>query len=74
VRQAVRAAAPGVVIGLALASVLGVAARSALYEVSPADPVALSVAVAALVLVVLIAGYLPGRAATTMDPASILRQ
>ena len=74
VRQAFAAAAPGVVAGTALAIGLGVVAQSALYGVSAVDPTALVVGVGALALVVLIAGYVPSRAATRVDPVQALRQ
>jgi putative ABC transport system permease protein len=74
VRQAVMAAWPGLAAGLLLALGLAFAARSALHGVSPVDPVALGGGIALLIVVVLVAGYLPSRAATKMDPLTALRQ
>lgn len=73
VRQALKAAAPGVVCGVGLAIGLGTLARSALFGVGPADPFALGVGAGTLLVVVLLAGYLPSRRATTVDPAAVLR-
>jgi ABC-type lipoprotein release transport system permease subunit len=44
-----------------------------LFEVSPADPVALAAACGVLLVVVLIAAYAPARRATQIDPAKALR-
>jgi len=44
-----------------------------LFEVSPADPVALAAACGVLLVVVLIAAYAPARRATQIDPANALR-
>ena len=74
VGQAVDAAWPGMVGGVFLAVALAAAIRSALVGVGPADPVALGTAMAALGAVALLAGYLPSRAATKIDPAQTLRQ
>jgi predicted permease len=73
VTQALKAALPGIVLGLLLATALGTLARSALFGVSPVDPVAISAALAALVLMVMLASYLPSRRATRVDPAVVLR-
>jgi putative ABC transport system permease protein len=72
VRQALGAAIPGLVVGILLTVALGVVARSALFGVSPYDPVALGVGIAVLLSVVLIAGYLPSIRATTIDPGTSL--
>jgi predicted permease len=74
VRHALSAAAPGMVMGLLLAIALGVVARSALFGVAPVDPIAIGVALAVVLIVVLAAGYLPGRAAASVDPVQALRQ
>jgi predicted permease len=73
IRQAIAAALPGLAVGVAFAVALGFLARSALYGVSFLDPAAYGAGIAALVAVVLVAGYLPSRAATRVDPASALR-
>jgi ABC-type antimicrobial peptide transport system permease subunit len=73
VRQALSAALPGLVTGTVLAVVLGVVARSAIFAVSPSDPIALGVGITVLLSVVLMAGYLPSIRATSSNPGASLR-
>jgi predicted permease len=74
VTQALEAAAPGIVVGAALAVGAGMAARAVLFGVAPSDPIALLSGVGALAVVVLLASYVPSRRASRVDPASVLRQ
>ena len=66
-----------IAVGLAigLPSGLGMARliQSQLYNVSPADPFALAGAALSITAVVLLAGLLPARRATRIDPAAALR-
>jgi putative ABC transport system permease protein len=62
-------AAVGVAVALATSRLLS----SLLFQVSPTDPVAFVAACAVLLVVVLIAAYLPARWATKIDPATALR-
>ncbi|HLY18447.1 MAG TPA: ABC transporter permease [Bryobacteraceae bacterium] len=72
-RQGVRLALFGVLLGLAGALALGRVLRSLLYEVSAADPTTFtSVSLAALAIAAL-ACYVPARRATAADPAKALR-
>ena len=48
--------------------------QSQLYGVSPADPTQAAVAAVVLLLAVLLAGYLPARRASRIDPVRALRQ
>jgi ABC-type antimicrobial peptide transport system permease subunit len=66
-------AAIGGALGFAAALLLGRAARSLLFELSPSDPTVLSLAVLALGAVVLAAGYWPARRASRIDPVIALR-
>jgi ABC-type antimicrobial peptide transport system permease subunit len=66
-------AAVGGSFGLAAAIVVGRAARSLLFELSPSDPIVLLLAVLALGAVVVVAGYLPARRASRVDPVVALR-
>jgi ABC-type antimicrobial peptide transport system permease subunit len=63
----------GGAIGISGALALGHAASSLLYRLSGYDPVVLVVAVSALTLVALGAGYLPARRASRVDPMQALR-
>ena len=60
-------------IGLALALVAGRVLSTILFEVSPADPISLAVAVALLSGAALLACYLPARRATRVSPLKALR-
>jgi hypothetical protein len=73
-REAASRLAVGSVIGLALALAAAEILRSALYGVSPTDPVGLAVAVAVTAAVGLLAAYAPARRALRVDPANALRQ
>jgi putative ABC transport system permease protein len=63
----------GGVIGLVGALGLGRAASSLLYGMQGADPVVFALALAALMLVALGAGYVPARRASEVDPVQALR-
>jgi len=72
-RQVAWMTAIGGALGLAAAMVLGRAARSLLFELSPSDPTVLSLAVTAVGAVAVAAGYLPARRASRVDPVVALR-
>jgi ABC-type antimicrobial peptide transport system permease subunit len=63
----------GVAAGLPLAFALSRVVQSQLFDLSANDPVALASAAAVLTLVALVAGYLPARRATRVDPMLALR-
>jgi predicted permease len=58
----------GVGAGLALALFAGRFVSTLLYGVPPADPLALALAILVMVLVSAIAGYIPARRASRVDP------
>jgi len=60
-------------VGLVLAMIAGGKLGPLLFETSPQDPVVIGGVVAALLLVALVAGALPARAASRVDPISALR-
>lgn len=62
-------------VGIGVPAVLYVArfAKTLLFELSPADPVSLGLAGVVLVFVALLAGYIPARRATKVDPLEALR-
>jgi putative ABC transport system permease protein len=63
----------GVILGLAVALAAGRVVSSLLYGLAPTDPIAISTATLILAAVALIAGYLPARRATKVDPMVALR-
>ena len=73
-RQGASMAAAGIVIGLAIALISGRAITSLLYGVSAADPVTISGVVALIATAALVACYVPGYAATRVDPIVALRE
>ncbi len=62
----------GAGIGLVLALLIGRAFSRMLFGLSPADPLSLTGATAALILVAMLACYLPALAASRMDPIRAL--
>ncbi len=66
---------PMTIVGIGLPLALGLArlVRSQLFDLSPNDPLAVGGAALLLGLVALVAGYLPARRATTIDPMIALR-
>jgi len=71
--QASRVAAVGALVGLVAAMGVSRFLRSLLYDVSPADPVALVGAVALLLLAGVAAAWIPAWRATRADPMTALR-
>jgi len=63
----------GMALGLPAAIAGGRYVRSQLFGLTPADPFALSLACLALIAVALLAGYLPARRASRVDPMTALR-
>ena len=61
--------AVGVPVALSTTRIL----KSLLYELSPLDPVAISVAIAAVAGMTIVAAWLPARRATKIDPMRALR-
>jgi ABC-type antimicrobial peptide transport system permease subunit len=72
-RECLRLAALGTVVGLAAALALGRYARSLLFEISPTDVVAIAASVAIMLAVAALAGYLPARRAARTDVIAALR-
>jgi predicted permease len=68
----------GIILGLAAAAALlkllgSELAERLLFGLSPADPATITASTAILALVALLAGYVPARRATTIDPMRALR-
>ena len=72
-REGVRLALAGLVAGLGLALVGARALRSQLYGIGSSDPATYLGLSAVLLLVAVLATYLPARRATRVDPAITLR-
>ena len=63
----------GVVLGSALALLMGARIEGLLFETSARDPVAIGVAVGAVLLISMVATLLPGLRASRVDPLIALR-
>ncbi len=74
VDQGVRLAAVGIVVGIVLAAVGLPLAKSLLYNVSPFDPLSFGAVAVFLLLVALLASYVPARRAAKLDPIAALRE
>ena len=72
-RQGVLQTAAATVVGIGLALLVGRALSSMLFNVSPADPLVLAVAVGVLAGAALLACWLPARRATRVNPTEALR-
>ncbi len=72
-RESLRLVFAGVAIGLALALALSRVATSLYYGVKPYDPLAIGLAIFAMLAVALLASYVPARRATRIDPLIALR-
>jgi predicted permease len=67
-REALVLVTVGVIVGMPLIFAVTRLAASLLFSLSPTDPVSLLLAVLLMVGVALVAGYLPSRRATKVDP------
>lgn len=63
----------GLVLGIALVFASGSALRSLLFGVEPADPLTIGVVSLALAVVALVAGFVPARRASRVNPIEALR-
>jgi predicted permease len=72
-REVVILTAAGIVIAIPIALVATRLIRSQLYQVAPADPISMVLAVLVLASVALLAGYVPADRATRINPISALR-
>ncbi len=73
VSSGLRAAAPGLAVGLLAALAVGRLARGFLFGISPLDPVTYLAVAAVLMLAVLVASWIPARRAARLDPVESLR-
>jgi len=73
VRDGLKYALAGVVLGLGGAAWLTRTMRAMLFEVRPGDPLTLAAVAIALLAVATLACYIPARRATRVDPLVVLR-
>ena len=73
ITQALGMAGAGALAGLVVALGASRLLSTLLFQVSPTDPASLGGAVAVLLLVAIIAAYIPARRATQIDPVEALR-
>jgi putative ABC transport system permease protein len=73
-RQGLGLSAVGIGLGLGMAVGLTRLMTALLYGVDPVDPVTFLVVPTGLMIVVLMASYLPARRAAKVDPINALRQ
>jgi ABC-type antimicrobial peptide transport system permease subunit len=73
-REALVLVAIGLVVGLIASRLLTKTAASLLYELKPNDPLTIVLATLLLAVVALVAGYLPARRASRVDPMVALRE
>jgi len=64
----------GMLIGLAGALASGRLIAALLYEVTPADPLSIATTAAVLASITLLAGLIPARRASRVDPMTALRE
>lgn len=72
-REGLRAALPGLALGIVAALVVGRLLAARLYQVTAADPLTLLAVVLAALLLVAVACLLPARRAARLDPSTTLR-
>jgi predicted lysophospholipase L1 biosynthesis ABC-type transport system permease subunit len=73
VREGARSTVAGLAIGVVLAAGIGKLSSSLLYQVSPVDPIVLTIAAMVLTMAATLASYLPARRATKIAPLEALR-
>ncbi len=72
-REAILLAVLGIAIGLPVVLALARLTQSLIYGIEPRDPVSIALAVGALLVVAVVAAWLPARRAARVDPMVALR-
>jgi ABC-type antimicrobial peptide transport system permease subunit len=73
IAQALGMAGAGAAVGLVVALGASRLLSTLLFEVSPTDPASIAGALIVLLLVAVVAAYIPARRATQIDPVDALR-
>jgi putative ABC transport system permease protein len=73
VGHSLRLSSIGVALGVLGALMIGPAIESQLYGVKPRDPATLVVVALSLLVIAILASYIPARRATRVDPLTALR-
>jgi ABC-type antimicrobial peptide transport system permease subunit len=73
VREGARSTIAGLAAGVLIAAGIGKLSSSLLYQVSPIDPLVLTIAAVVLTTAATLASYLPARRATKIAPLDALR-
>jgi len=73
VGEGLRLSLVGIAIGIALSLVLTRAMAALVFGVSTTDPITLGAVTLLLLIVAVVAAYVPGRRATRLDPLDVLR-
>jgi predicted permease len=73
VRETLKLVAAGVIFGLPLAFICTRVFKSMLFGVEPQDPITAMACIGVLLMAGLVAGYLPARQASLLEPVSALR-
>lgn len=71
--QTLKLAAAGMALGLLASWLLGRTLQGMLFGVRPSDPMTFAAALVLLMAVAALAGYLPARRASRLDPVEALR-
>ncbi len=72
-RDALRLVLPGIAVGLVGALAITRLLSSLLYEIKPSDPWTLAAVSGGLIIIAMLAAYVPARRAATVDPLTALR-
>jgi predicted permease len=72
-REAVALAMPGLIVGAVLSLGFARVMRNFVYQLSPADPISIFSAAILVLMLTLLAAWLPARRAAAVDPATALR-
>ena len=72
-RESLLLVAIGIVVGIPAVLVVARFASTLLFNLSPTDPLSLTVAGLVMLAVAIVAAYLPARRATKIDPLVALR-